>query len=397
MVTGPPLLLDKSTLQSLNPSKMEALSRHFTVVIPPILLWEIMGDLYSKKRNASNEDSLNTDLVQEIANKIVTHSAVLHTDYRTLCIHNMLGNPVTSSSGYIPNVPAMIIKDTPDGGTAALIDQSVEMAMIFNWQAGIFSDKEKIFAAEYRKEKRDYDWKKYEKQIKELEFPVKPTTLTTLYDLVNKKYSSFQNQRMLIQWYCLKLQLTPVAQSEIFRRYDSNPTTFQRFAPYAFFCFLVDMFFLAGLANLLITTNEKSKTHIDVEYIYYLPFVRAFSSSDKFHAKLWKIFGVEENQSFLWGLELSSELNVLKNFWESGKEEERSQIRKYLPYPPQTDCPEIAKIFKKLEDSNVMMSRNSYEGNCANERTEEEKKALVDSIMKKYRFLKGDTDSLFLN
>lgn len=392
MVVGPSLLLDKSTLQSLNPSKMEALSRHFTVVIPPILLWEIMGDLYSTKRKGKHDDSLNTDLVKEIANKIVTHSAVLNTSYRSMCIENMLGNRVTAPSGYIPNVPATIIKDTPDGGTAALIDQGVEMAMIFNWQAGVFSDEEKTFAAEYRRERRNFDLSQYKNQMKELELPVKPTTLNTLYEIVSNRFCNFPNQFALLEWYCLKLQLTEEAKSAIFKRYHSYPTTFQRFAPYAFYCFLVDMFFLSGLANDLIRTSSKAKSHIDIEYVYYFPFVRIFSSNDNFHVQLWSIFGVNENQDFIPGLELSNELEALKTGWESASEDERSQIRKYLPYPPSVNCPRIIETFRKLEEINVLMPRSAYVGNCADECSEEEEKALVESIMEKYTYLKSTAE-----
>jgi hypothetical protein len=62
-MNGLSILLDKSTLEMLNTEQLDTLCRHFFVMIPPILITEIIGDLHAKKKNSMKEDVIPTDRV----------------------------------------------------------------------------------------------------------------------------------------------------------------------------------------------------------------------------------------------------------------------------------------------------------------------------------------------
>ena len=49
---GPPLMLDKSSLQTLSHDEMDILRRYFSLVVPPVILVEILGDLKKESTKA---------------------------------------------------------------------------------------------------------------------------------------------------------------------------------------------------------------------------------------------------------------------------------------------------------------------------------------------------------
>ena len=127
-----PLLLDKSALQSLSSSKIEALTWHYLIVVPPILLQEIMGDLYSKNEKIKTENSpLNTRLVEILAQKIVSHSAVRNVDFRYIAEAELMGHMhVLPQTNFRPCISPTKFWTTPEGTSAVLIDNAVEMEII---------------------------------------------------------------------------------------------------------------------------------------------------------------------------------------------------------------------------------------------------------------------------
>ncbi|MCH2548268.1 MAG: hypothetical protein MK052_11770 [Alphaproteobacteria bacterium] len=82
----------------------------------------------------------------------------------------------------------------------------------------------------------------------------------------------------------------------------------EEFAPYAFYVFKVDYFFKLVASQELVPTGKKSKSYIDLQYIYYLPFCMCFASKDKFHKKVAPLF-METDQSFVWGDDLKADLS----------------------------------------------------------------------------------------
>lgn len=345
-----------------------------------------MGDLYSDQRDHNLSDGLNTDLVQELATKIVTYSAHRHCDYRKLCIDNLLGDHI--GPPYVAQIEPTVVKTLPDGTTAALISDEAELSMIFKWRKGIFSDDDKKFAAEFRKRSRDTTLNDNREQLKVLRLKKKPYSLNDIYFELKSTMSTASNQYQYIEWYCKRLELVEDTNNLIAQRYKQKPENFEKFAPYAFYCCLVDMVFYWGISYDFVKTAKKSKSHIDLEYVYYFPFVRAFSSNDKFHAAFWKVFGNFNQQSYLPGDKLSEELQSLKERWESSSEIEKQNIRKTLPYPPLIENSLIFQIYEQMGSLGVIPSRSELANYLPPTRTKAEEQAEVERHLRNYNFLK---------
>lgn len=156
---GLSIILDKSTLQMLNAAEIECLFRHYFLVVPPILLTEIVGDLY-RNDNKSIEETHRK--VQLIANKILTFSACKQIDYRDLRDESLLGNETFTN--FRPVIQATEIFDDEDGQSIAYISKSVEMKMIHDWQRGQFNAKDHDYAKEWKETSR-IDLSSYKSQL----------------------------------------------------------------------------------------------------------------------------------------------------------------------------------------------------------------------------------------
>lgn len=351
-----------------------------------------MGDLYSNKGKIVTEDSeLNTRLVQILAKKLITHSAVRNVDFRDLCLAELVGENV--SSNFRPCVHPTTLKETADGGMAAFIDNELEMELIHNWQNGHFSDEDEKFAAAFRKKSRDIDLTQYKDELKKSTIPFTGNSLIDIYRKVNETSLNARDQWTFLSWYCERLKMPQVIKNLVHRRFRLQSTTFMDFAPYAYYCFLVENVFIWGLANDLIPTSKKAKAHIDIEYVYYFPYVRIFSSNDKLHSELWNVFRDDEQQAFISGNELAEDLRKLELHFQSLSDEEQNKLRNLMPYPPVLENSPTFNAFEKMQRSGVLMPRDKFEGNIAGTRTAEEEKAIVDRVMEMYKYLKGEPAS----
>ena len=98
----------------------------------------------------------------------------------------------------------------------------------------------------------------------------------------------------------------------------------KKFAPYAAFVFMVDLFYYIALASHLIAP-EKVTNKLDLSYLYYLPFCMLFISSDKFHRNCAPLF-LRKDQTFIWGLDLKADLQKIDQYYESLPLEEKEKV-----------------------------------------------------------------------
>src|SRR5437763_1548187 len=79
--------------------------------------------------------------------------------------------------------------------------------------------------------------------------------------------------------------------------------------PYFIFMLSINIFFSLVLPTQLLR-NVKASHHVDLAYLYYLPFCSVFTSKDNFHAQIVPLF-LGPNQTFVNGLELKEDLKKL--------------------------------------------------------------------------------------
>jgi hypothetical protein len=85
---GPLIILDKSALQCFSREGMWMLTKHYLVVVVPVLLIGILADLKKEPR----EGRMPEDDVVWLSDKLSGSDSKLNVPYQAACIESMLGN-----------------------------------------------------------------------------------------------------------------------------------------------------------------------------------------------------------------------------------------------------------------------------------------------------------------
>jgi hypothetical protein len=82
------ITLDKSAIQSLSRDEVWMLTKHYLVVLAPVLLFEIVGDLKKDPR----EGRMPEGEAIWLAGKLLDSESKLNVRYPMACLESMLGN-----------------------------------------------------------------------------------------------------------------------------------------------------------------------------------------------------------------------------------------------------------------------------------------------------------------
>ncbi|MBX3151500.1 hypothetical protein KF728_15205 [Candidatus Obscuribacterales bacterium] len=337
------------------------------------MLTEIVGDLYRQDDKSIEETHRK---VQLIANKILTFSACKQIDYRDLRDQSLLGNEMFT--GFRPAIQSTEIFDGEDGQSIAYISESVEMKMIHDWQRGHFNAEDHDYAKEWKETSR-VDLTSYKSQLLPIPALAGLTSLREIYQKMDA-ISQIMDQWLLIESFCKRIKLPIEMNKKIENRWKDSKPLFCEFAPYAYYCYLIEQVFYQGLASGLIPTSVNAKSYVDLQYAYYFPYSRVFSSNDKLHKQLWQAFANHDQQLFVVGSELKDDVRKISAHWQNISEAERSELRKVKPHPPVISPSFTFEAYEKM--SSVVGTREQKLRPI--ERTEEETRATVDRILANY-------------
>jgi len=321
---GPIILLDKSALESLHYDEIGFLGKHYYMVIPPVLIYEILGDL---SKYEGKEDKFS-----KIASKLSSTDSRINLNQRFLCLLSLLGH-------YIPMKGQPIIEPgveltTSTGEKGRFADEPVERKLVRKWQQGKHTLVERAISQGWRKITKSFDMENYRKKFMDANRDIpKANSLQEMYLNIYKLIMDINNQDFYLNLLVNEYNLTPRQKSTIYVRWTNRKNTFLcDFAPYAFYCLQVFLVFHFGLANNLITTRRTNP--IDLEYLYYLPFCMVFCSGDNFQKDLSKLF-LNDKQDFISASILKTDLGRIKDeFYGLSKEEKEKRFYDFGPYPP---------------------------------------------------------------
>jgi len=129
---GPILLLDKSTIQGLNPDEIILLTRHYSPVVCPILMRELLSNLAK-----GDSDQIETQRkLSALAAKVDMPGFYVVADARSMAAVNLLGEDVPMD-GRVP-MPGGVTVRAKDGTKGVFFDESEEAKILRRWQAGQF-------------------------------------------------------------------------------------------------------------------------------------------------------------------------------------------------------------------------------------------------------------------
>lgn len=368
---GPTIILDKSALQALSQSEINFLFKHYYVVVPPILPVEILGDLEKTK----GIRHLSKDEVTQLSKKLLSMDSVINGNYKALSIAPLLGYDIPMIGQAV--VTGGVSLETRNGKKIDYLDQTTETGLLIKWQSGVFSDVEEEFAKQWRDKTKALNLEDYKVKVKAL-FKKLPK-INNFNQLIKYVDNRLLNPNPAIRFLSIgsfmnEMRLPQALQDRVYNRWlEVSMPSFNKFAPYSYYCFRVKMIFEVGLATELIST--RSTNLIDLEYLYYLPFCNVFSSGDNLHKNLCPLL-LRDDQNFIDRDILKKDLSQLHYEWQNLSDEERKQrAHDYGSYPPMNPESVTYQLWKRH-----MKPWKPGSGNLLLGKTKEEEKEILKKL-----------------
>lgn len=326
---GPNIIFDKSALEMLSIDESCWLDAHFLTNITPLFYVECLADL---EKTPKSGKSLRTaeDIVGEIATKTPSMGFYPNLNHQTLIEADLLGNKVEMSNRVV--LPAGQTKQGPDGKIGIHYKQFPEVEAMQRWQRGDFLEIESKIAKYWRN------------SLSGLNFDLQIAWVKNIIP-TGKKFKTLEEIKEFAdnfvkgkdkETYELALYLLNIPENKrgiILKKQAIDNKSFEEFAPYASFCFKVDLLFYLALHFNLIS-KERPSNRVDISYLYYLPFCMVFVSNDKLHKKVVPLF-LNERQSFVDGKNFKVGLAELDKHYSQLPEDVKAQgVMKFALYPP---------------------------------------------------------------
>jgi hypothetical protein len=323
----------------LNIDEIVMLHNYFLPCITPVLVMEVLADL----KKEEEEGKSSKEKVILLAKKLLPYKSEVNIHYPRLIEMNLRGDKLSLDNR--PVVGDIIIKQSASGQMGFYHTQSAEEKALGQWREGKFSKTEELTAQLWRDVTTEKDiLVNLQQQLKKEDAgTVKLKTLEQVGNYVDEVLTNPDNQKGLLQFCIDEFGINAESANETFARWEQYPDKrFSSFAPYAYHCCRVKLFFYLGLKNDLIGT--KPTNHVDLQYLYYLPFSLIFSSNDNFHKKVISLL-MGEHHTFVTGEELKMALKELISYRETLSE--KKDIERTLKEPPQIPSNLICQIWSK--------------------------------------------------
>lgn len=303
------IILDKSTFQSLGHNELIQLHRYYIINVTPLLVSEILGDL--SKEEVENK-KLPKDVVIGLANKIFPSNTYVNASYKRLLEISLIGK-----QGEFSNRPFLEAAKSINTGTkqGLVFEETEEEKSIRRWKDGQFNSVDEIMSWFWRTQSKEDDvvevFKNKMKLFSHIKLEKKlgdnNENLKALRDSLFNELQNAENQKqyltLVIDYFALDYNLA----AQIFHRWESeNHTSLADFSPYAFFCISIVAMYYVGINNTLF--SERKTNLLDLEYLYYTPCCKVFSTNDKFLVSLFDLINPKDVY-FITSSSLKSDLN----------------------------------------------------------------------------------------
>ena len=354
---GPIIILDKSTLQSLSDEELLFLNKYFILNIPPVLVMEIWGDLAKPNK----QGAISKDQVQHLAQKVYRGQSAINAHFTHCLIGSLLGERVPMDRRIL--LPGGSPRITNSGKKGVVFEETPEEKQFNRWKFGDFDSQEQAIATQLRAASNVIDLEAVKMNFaKKFKSIVRIDSLTSLDSFVNSYFSNPASQTDLLSQLSEEYKIPQKIASKIFLRYErANRPFLNTFAPYAYYCLRIKTFFLFALVYDLVSTRRTNI--IDLEYLFYLPFCMAFSSSDKFHQTLAP-YSIRDDQRFVHGIDLKADLTRLAHEWNINFHKDmKAWDAKYGSGPSENANSVVYKLWRELFPLwNPGPSNGSYKG-----------------------------------
>ena len=360
---GPQILLDKSVIQSLSFDDIDFLNRYYYLNIPSVLMMEILGDL---EKPSKEGEVVTKEKVKYLANKISRQSSALNADYRYLLVGELRGHKITMDGR--PVLSGGRVVKGKSGEKGIVFDVSPEEELINKWKVGDFSTEDSVTSQNWRDFTKSVDLEDFQRKLRPvIERLGQPKDMESLVVLADKLLAIKNYQALCISLLVIQIELDNNMNQSIFLRWEQSGCPFLKdYAPYSYYYARVLVLFNFGLACGLFGTRTTNL--VDLEYLFYLPFCKVFSSSDKFQISLAKLC-LKPEQEFVHGNDLKADLTEISLQCNNlNRNQKADWLSKYGRYPPDNSSSVTSQLWDKF-----CSPRKSLEQHKSQSMTEEQK------------------------
>lgn len=295
-------IFDKSFIHSITADEAAVFDMHFMSNITPLFFVEVLADL---EKGDKTPDECQ-QLVRTLAGKTPSYHSYPNVPHPDLVWSEFMG-----ASLEIRGVPIVAggRRVQSAKGLGTVIEPSPEMQTMSRLQDGQFGDDE------YREARR---WREQLAKAPEafdmitggsatrLSFRDLQAIKNRVDSTLHRDGSRLRVLRGLFEMF----SIPPEYHRHIIDRWKrQGGPKLKEFLPYTMHVAEVDMFRTFGMVSGHIDPDRTSN-YADMAYLYYLPFCNVFVSWDKLHRRVSPFF-LKENQQFVWGPDLRSQLASL--------------------------------------------------------------------------------------
>lgn len=299
---GPIALFDKSFLEGLNLDEAVLFDHFFYGVTCPIFYVETLADL----EKDANRGRSPEQVVGSIAVKTPQMHGAPNVHHRELVLSNLLGQSV-AMNGRIHvagGVPFEL-----EGKKNVVFRPTPEAEAFDRWQRGDFGEVERLFAKTWREELRRTSLAEVADRAVRYGLDLSACkTLEHARDMAERVIESLGPDGQI----ALALERFAISQrsrGEVEEAWHARgQPALSQYAPYARYVMVLEIFFEIALATGKISTERASNIN-DLAYLFYLPFVMTFMSSDRLHRACAPLF-MRDDQMFVWGIDLKADLRA---------------------------------------------------------------------------------------
>jgi len=329
MSQGPVLIFDKSTLESLSLDEAILLDNFYMSNITPLFYVECLADLERKMvRMKSTPEQLVGSLAERTpdsqASANVYHLRILQAELSgKFDMDTVLLRPFVSGGNLVQL-----------GNSKGMIFQSSEEEQaVHRWARHEFLDLERQIAKGWRRMISQIDLNAVPEQMRRVFGPWrKPTSLQDARSMTNTIIDNIEPELLLR--FGLIILGVPEATDYVVKDWIANRRKpLREYRPYFIHMLSINIFFGLVLPTQLLR-NVKQSHHIDLAYLYYLPFCAVFSSRDNFHVQVSPLF-MHAAQQFVHGDDLKADLKRLNDLYLGLPQEVRDRgLYEFAPAPP---------------------------------------------------------------
>ena len=304
MSQGPSLIFDKSSLESLNLDEAVMMDNFYMSNITPLFFVECLADLEKQLRS----DSTPEQLVGSLADRTPDYQAYPNAHHMDVLLGELQGRfDVTKAFERIAISHGTNVRLGDRQGL--VFKQSKEQDAVERWSRREFLDLERNIAKKWRRSLTTVDFDAMVTAVmRHLGNWRKPKDLPDAKQIADT-IIDFLDPEWILRFGLTLFGLPNAAEPTVTAWIESRRPSLRKRFPYFVFMLTVNIFFCLVLPTQLLR-NVKASHHIDLAYLYYLPFCSVFTSKDNFHVQLAPLF-LTQHQTFVHGNDFKDEMKKL--------------------------------------------------------------------------------------